>query len=162
MRFLLQCYCYVCDCPATECTAWGDGWHADDHCHGHPGSAHFLNLKNQRKASARSSGGAGSSRAVARAPYSISKVTSDLIRALRAKHPARAPSQQHTSPGKAKVKPPPPPPCRLKRIPDPAKDPSMLLLVSAQPADLNLQAWQHPAEAEAFLLRDRATCSSST
>lgn len=47
-----KCYCWVCDCLASECGDWGDGSTYQHHCHAHAGHAYFAALKQQRKRAA--------------------------------------------------------------------------------------------------------------
>eukprot|EP00887_Chlorella_sp_A99_P003475 scaffold7.g3475.t1 len=36
-----KCFCYVCDCPASECKSWGSGAARSDHANAHGGDAYY-------------------------------------------------------------------------------------------------------------------------
>ncbi|EJK45218.1 hypothetical protein THAOC_36181, partial [Thalassiosira oceanica] len=43
LQICSNCYCFVCDIPASECKAWGQ------HCHAHPGDAKWKMQREARK-----------------------------------------------------------------------------------------------------------------
>jgi len=40
-----NCYCFVCDTKASECSSWGNGSRPSDHCNANPGDRYYLSLK---------------------------------------------------------------------------------------------------------------------
>lgn len=46
----LQCYCFVCDCLASECRSWGSGSSRAHHCNAHAGHHIYQTLRGLRTA----------------------------------------------------------------------------------------------------------------
>ncbi len=45
----MQCYCFVCDCPASACTRWAAGAAAQHHCHAHRGDKKYQDTRRTHK-----------------------------------------------------------------------------------------------------------------
>ena len=48
MSALLQCYCYVCDCLASQCQHWGNGAAVSHHCNAFSGDHTYKLMRAQR------------------------------------------------------------------------------------------------------------------
>jgi len=133
----LQCYCYVCDCLASECSEWGDGLAPTDHCNAHPGNAFFLSLKRQRKMSADRIAAAAALSAGMRGDGPdlpgmglggiLGRTVSSMMGALGG---LPRPGVKAELGAGAAV--PPALPCRMKPIPDPSGDRDLMLLARVE------------------------------
>lgn len=144
-----KCYCWVCDCLASECGDWGDGSTYQHHCHAHAGHAYFAALKQQRKRAATAAAAAAAAGPAAAGP-SGGSARDRLMAELAAAEAAQADSlrMQFLTMGRpsgkfgamcGKPKVPAaaaaagkPQPCTLTRMPDPAHDRDMLLLARVE------------------------------
>lgn len=120
----------MCDVPASECTSWGAGPSVHDHCNAHS-NPYYKALKDLLR---QHDGGplaapAPASACQAAAPAWVPKEkATDGIEAEHLRFQARFGLAQAQA--KAKALPPPVKVCRLKGMPDPARDRDLLLLVS--------------------------------
>jgi hypothetical protein len=143
-----KCYCYVCDCPTTECKEWGTGLDRTDHCNGHPGSdmhAAQKRLRQVQQAAQRGGPAAGAAPAAAagaqrpnviqraldalagrvRLPGSVGKAG----KAGKAAHLKAARFQPYSPDGKPAAAARP---CRLTIMPDPSGDRDMMLVARVE------------------------------
>jgi hypothetical protein len=161
----LQCFCFICDCLASDCEHWGDGelraaawalcwvlpsvassslygWqHAGsllslqslpcaagtsytDHCNAHGDSNFYCGLKRRNREAVVAAEAAEAAAAMEEANFHEDIVSLGL--AFMGQLGGGAASDK--KPGKGRL-PMPPPACLLKPIPDPEKDPFLMLLV---------------------------------
>ena len=59
-----KCFCFICDCPAAECSAWGTGGAREHHANAHSGDAYYQALRARR-------GGAAAAPAAVRGPAAL-------------------------------------------------------------------------------------------
>ncbi|KAK9828836.1 hypothetical protein WJX72_002317 [[Myrmecia] bisecta] len=111
-----KCYCYVCDVKAAQCTKWGTGAQALDHCNATDKQDHWKQIKKGKAVAAPPSRPPASA-----LPGSSRPAASSMMPSVPSAQPAAAADGKPSVPARpANVR------CLLKEMPDPTGDPALM------------------------------------